>query len=148
MAIDAFASEFVRAYWQTFKDGVFPMPPNEPVEETLDEILADVSTKLATNRTDTIIMTSKSSHHWWEFSFSFSAGAWIITSARAKSLSPSPPHDLLCPPYEQYFRPFLEHVTHIANKNLNKCSVSGGHPVPDQRPAPPSDSKQGKSSSQ
>ena len=40
---ESFARNFIRAYWQTVKSGTFSMPPNEPVQETVDELLAEVS---------------------------------------------------------------------------------------------------------
>jgi hypothetical protein len=40
---ERFAEWFLRAYWETVKRNAFPMPPNEPVEETAEELLSDVS---------------------------------------------------------------------------------------------------------
>src|SRR6202008_1649762 len=40
---EVFAAEFVRAYCETVKSRDFPMSPNEPVEETVDELIAAVS---------------------------------------------------------------------------------------------------------
>lgn len=117
-AFHSFANGFVRSYWETVKERKFPMPPDEPVDETLEELLSAVSVNVAT-QSDTITMTSKHGD-WWEFSFRKVAGAWTIDSARAKSLSPKHPHDLLGPIYSQYFRPFLEYVTQTANKSLNE----------------------------
>ncbi len=43
MYFETFAQRFVRAYWETLKSGAFPMPPNEPIDETVDELLSVVS---------------------------------------------------------------------------------------------------------
>lgn len=112
-SFDAFTKRFVRVYWQTVKERKFPMPPDEPVDETLDELLAAISFEVATDQAETIVMISKEGG-WWRFSFRYAAGAWIIIGAGAKSQSPKQPHDLLRPPYDRCFHPFLEHVTRIA----------------------------------
>src|SRR5436309_2660435 len=42
-SFESFSSAFVRAYWQTVKGGKFSMPPDEPVEETVEELVSSVS---------------------------------------------------------------------------------------------------------
>ena len=58
---DDFAQRFVREYWGVVKNGIFPMPPNEPVEEPLDEILAQVSyeTELGEEKGTSLILADQ-----------------------------------------------------------------------------------------
>jgi hypothetical protein len=117
---ELFAETFVRKYWETVKSGAFPMPPDEPVEETIDELLSDVShqTELrpASERggpSYALRMTSKHGD-WWLFTFRDSGRAWEIVEASASS-DTQIPHDLLGPVYSGYFEPFLRHVERVAN---------------------------------
>ncbi len=116
-----FARDFVRIYWQTVKSGDFSMPPHEPSEETVDELLSEVShtTEIepSTARSGALyklLMTSKFGD-WWLFSFRDGVPAWTLVGCAARSDDDSQPHDLLAPVYSQYFEPFLRHVTEAAN---------------------------------
>ena len=40
---EAFAEKFVRAYWETVKSDAFSMPPDEPVHETIQKLLSEIS---------------------------------------------------------------------------------------------------------
>jgi hypothetical protein len=121
-AFDQFASTFVREYWTVIKDGTFSMPPDEPVEESVEELIAAVSYAAegngARNRQEqryTFRMTGEMGD-WWMFGFECRSGAWNLLSASASSDKKNSPHDLLDSVFESYFRPLLEHVTTQANK--------------------------------
>ncbi len=117
---EVFAKVFIRKYWETVKSGAFPMPPDEPVEETIEELLSDVS-----HETE---LRSVSGHggplyalrmmsgygDWWLFTFRDNGRAWELVSASASSGTQTP-HDLLGPVYSRYFQPFLRHVERAAN---------------------------------
>lgn len=124
MQFEHFAETFVRVYWETFKNNTFPMPPNEPVEETLEELLADVShdTVLQANsdRERPLHLLRMTSTHgaWWHFTFRNKASAWQLVGASAPSANETP-HDLLGPVYSEYFAPFLGHVTEVANQKTS-----------------------------
>lgn len=118
---ESFARDFVRAYWQTVKSGTFSMPPDEPVEETVDELLAAVSheTEIGTSSNHSgplfkIRMTNRLGD-WWIFIFREISPAWNLVGCSARSGEDGKPHDLLGPVYSQYFEPFLRHVTEAAN---------------------------------
>lgn len=98
------------------------MPPNEPVEESIEELIDAVS--FATGRLGnripkrqgyTLKMTGEMGD-WWTFGFVHRGGAWNLQSASARSEKKNSPHDLLDAVYEPYFRPLLEHATAQANK--------------------------------
>jgi hypothetical protein len=109
-----FSARFVRLYWQTVKERRFPMLPDEPVEETIEQLLSSVSVDIDDQR-KTIMMKSKHGD-WWQFIFRACAGEWRISSCHARSLDPKRPHDLLSPPYDSDFRPFLDYVAQVANR--------------------------------
>lgn len=115
---ERFASSFVRSYWRTVKDGVFPMPPDEPVEETLEELLASISFAIepAKQGRRHFRMTAEAGD-WWEFGFDFQRGAWKLARASARSETKNSPHNLLGEVYAPHFRPFLEHVANMANNH-------------------------------
>lgn len=114
---EEFAALFIRAYWQTVKDRRFPMPPAEPIEETLEQLLSAVSVDITDENFGKTIMMKSKYGDWWRFTFRAGTHEWIVGSCHAKSLDPQSPHDLLAPPYEGHFRPFLDHVSKIANKS-------------------------------
>jgi hypothetical protein len=119
-SFDRFAAMFVRKYWETVKSGAFPMPPDELVEETLEELLSDVShqteLKSASGRGGPEYFLRMMSTHgdWWLFTFRGNGRAWELVGASASSDNQTP-HDLLGAVYSQYFEPFLRHVTEAAN---------------------------------
>lgn len=120
MHFETFAQRFVRAYWETLKSGAFPMPPDEPIDETVEELLSAVShrTELNESRGCPILnvqMTDTLGDSWL-FSFRETAGTWMIFGCSAKSDDEQNPHDLLGSIYEPYFGAFLRHVTSIANE--------------------------------
>ena len=117
----SFAKRFVRSYWQTVKSGDFPMPPNEPVEETVEELIAEVSfttgvrdASTNTSAVHELLMTSRCGD-WWRFGFRSDPYGWKLIECTVRSDSESHPHDLLDAVYSEYFRPFLTHVTDAAN---------------------------------
>ncbi len=118
---DAFAERFVRMYWEVVKERAFPMPPNEPVEESLDELLARVShaTEIqeAGSWADQVykLRMTDACGDWWLFTFRQNSGGFELAGASAKSDDEREPHDLLGPVYAKWFRPFLAHVTELAN---------------------------------
>jgi len=130
-AFKRFASAFVDAYWRAVKDGTFSMPPNEPVEESLEELLSAVSytteLKGARNqaRKEYMLRMTGEMGDWWIFGFSRCGKAWKLVSASARSDNKNSSHDLLGVVYESYFRPLLEHSTTSANKDSEQ--VSGGN---------------------
>lgn len=119
-----FAARFVYAYWEVVKSGTFAMPPNEPVEESLEELLGRVShsTEIqnSTNRSAPIynVRMEDTLGDWWLFSFRDVSGTWELTGASAKSDDKKNPHDLLGAVYAGWFRPFLTHVTELATKRV------------------------------
>jgi hypothetical protein len=117
---DRFAATFVRKYWEIVKSGAFPMPPDEPVEETAEELLSDVShqteVRSASSRGGPACALRMTNTHgdWWLFTFRDNGRAWELVGASASSDNQTP-HDLLGAVYSQYFEPFLRHVTEAAN---------------------------------
>ncbi|MFG0262697.1 MAG: hypothetical protein ACF788_09935 [Novipirellula sp. JB048] len=117
----SFANRFVRSYWQTVKSGDFPMPPNEPIEETVEELIAEIS--FTTGVRDApknisvvyeVLMTSRLGD-WWSFGFRHDPDGWQLIECTARSDDESKPHDLLNAAHSEYFRLFLAHVTDAAN---------------------------------
>jgi hypothetical protein len=121
---ELFAREFVRAYWHTVKSAQFPMPPDEPVEETVEQLLAEISHEIeiesSSTRSEPLYKLRMTSIHgdWWLFSFREARNAWTPIGCLASSDDDEKPHDLLGPLYSQYFEPFLRHVTAIANAQI------------------------------
>lgn len=121
----SFARGFVRAYWQTVKGGEFPMPPNEAVEETVEELLSAVShsteVQPSSGRSGVLYELRMTSKHgdWWLFTFRATAAGWTLVGSSARSDDDSEPHDLLDSVYSQYFEPFLRRVTDAASAQNN-----------------------------
>ena len=117
---ELFAQEFVRKYWETVKSGAFPMPPNEPVDETIEELLSNVSHQTELRPVSgcgepSYVLRMMSTHgDWWLFTFRDTGLAWELLRASANSDNQTP-HELLGPVYSQYFEPFLRHVAKAAN---------------------------------
>jgi hypothetical protein len=130
---ELFAQEFVRKYWETVKSGAFPMPPNEPIEETVEELLSGVShqTELkpasARGGPSYVLRMMGTYGSWWLFTFRDSGRARELVGASAPSDNQTP-HELLGPVYSQYFEPFLRHVTKAANDTLVSASETKGIP--------------------
>ena len=124
---EKFASSFVHWYWSTTKDGMFSMPPDEPVEESLEELLSSVSYTVETGdgKWHRILMTGEAGD-WWRFGFDYRNRTWMLSRASARSDKKNSPHDLLGDVYASYFRPFLEHVAAQANRH----SEQGAAPNP------------------
>jgi hypothetical protein len=116
---EAFAEAFVRAYWQTIKSGAFSMPPHEPVEESIEELLSEVSHRTESHRDGSLHKLHMENVHgdWWQFSFRASGGRWELIGASARSESEIP-HDLLGPVYSHHFAPMLRHVERVANERI------------------------------
>ena len=121
---DEFARRFVRRYWETIKSGTFSMPPDEPIEETLEELLADVtyvtefdSNSGAADALYKLRMTSDNGS-WWLFGFQNENGRWIPVSCSARSDDDNKPHDLLDDVYSRWFKPFLEYITTAVNSDI------------------------------
>lgn len=118
---ELFAEAFVRKYWETVKSGDFPMPPDEPVEETIEELLSDVSCQTECRPASgqggpSYVLRMMSRHgNWWLFTFRDSGRAWELVGASASSDTQTP-HDLLGPVYAGYFGPFLRHIARAANE--------------------------------
>ena len=121
-SFEQFAGAFVRCYWETVKSGAFPMEPDEPVEETVEELLSEISYSVefesgsgSTRPLHELRMTNTAHGDWLLFDFQQAACGWTIVGCFAKSLDPEKPHDLLGPVYERSFKPFLRHVSEVAN---------------------------------
>lgn len=117
---ELFAREFVRKYWETVKSGAFLMAPNEPIEETVEELLAGISheTELdSSGQTGPLykLCMLNTDGDGWHFGFRESAGSWVLVGGSASSDDDKKPHDLFGPVYSQHFEPFLHHVTEVAN---------------------------------
>jgi len=116
---ESFAKVFVRKYWETVKSGAFPMPPDEPVEETIDELMSGIShqTELkdaSRGGTAYTLRMMSTQGDWWLFTFRDSGRRWVLVGASANSGTRTP-HDLLGPVYSCYFEPFIRHVERVAN---------------------------------
>ncbi|MEQ8768624.1 MAG: hypothetical protein RL885_32255 [Planctomycetota bacterium] len=108
---EPFASAFVRAYWECVQNGAFPMPPDEPVEETLDELLAEISFQTSGD-----VLEMENTHgDRWSFGFRWRGGRWELIEASCDSDGGSP-SDLLGPVYAEHFEPMLRHVERKANE--------------------------------
>jgi hypothetical protein len=104
-----FARRFVTAYWQDVKDHAEELPPGEPVEETVAELLARVSWEVQRDRKGlTIIMRDQLGDEWY-FRFKKADDVWTITSFATDHMD-----DLLSPPYDRYFVPMLDRVMRSA----------------------------------
>jgi len=119
-----FAEIFVRKYWETVKNRTFQMPPDEPVDETIEELLSRVSHEIEVgpaSAKDKPLHTLRMVNTYgdsWLFRFRNSRGSWELVAASAQSDGMTP-HDLLGPVYARYFGPFLRHVTDAANDTQN-----------------------------
>lgn len=97
------------------------MPPNEPIKESLEEILARVSqqTDVAPMPGDveplSILRMTSTFGAWWQFSFRCTGLGWSLVECTAPSANRRKPHDLLGPVYGGSFRPFLSHVITLAS---------------------------------
>ena len=112
---ESFAARFVRCYWETLKSQRFLMPPNEPINESIEEILAAVSYTTEESGADHILLMRSGDRDWWKYTFRRSAEGWTVTGCSARSLDPAAPHDLLAIPYEIWFRPLLTYATQCAH---------------------------------
>lgn len=97
------------------------MPPNEPVEETVEELISDVSHEsefrpgsTVEGRLHLLRMTLKCGD-WRHFNFQARNQHWQLVGASAKSRRRDA-HDLLGSVYSPYFGPFLRHVADVANQ--------------------------------
>jgi hypothetical protein len=113
---EVFAEAFVRAYWETIKGGAFSMPPNEPVDQSIEELLAEVSHRTEFHPEGSLHELHMENTHgdWWRFSFRATGRRWQLVGASARSDSETP-HDLLGPVYSRYFAPLLRHVEKVTN---------------------------------
>jgi hypothetical protein len=120
---ELFAEAFVRKYWETVKSSAFPLPPDEPVEESINQLLSDIShqTELrpASGRGGPLYALRMMSSHgdWWLFTFRDSGRAWELVEASARSDTQTP-HDLLGPVYSRYFEPFIRHIEKTTNDTM------------------------------
>jgi hypothetical protein len=116
---ERFARRFVVAYWETVKRGVIDMPPNEPVGETLEELLsavtfvADFRRESRTNEAFGRLHMTGALGAWWHFEFQLANDQWQIIEATAKSDSETP-RNLL----GGIFSSFLGHVVEAANNEV------------------------------
>lgn len=121
---ELFAEEFVRKYWESVKSGDFSMPPDEPVEETIEELLSNISHQSELRSTlahDVPLFVLHMTHthgNWWLFTFRDNGQVWELVGAFAPSDSQTP-HDLLDSVYSRYFEPFLRHVERAANDAIS-----------------------------
>lgn len=116
---EAFAEAFVRAYWETIKSGAFSMPPHEPVEESIEQLLSEVSHRMEFHRHASLHELHMENSHvdWWRFSFRATGSRWELVEALARSDSETP-HNLLGPVYSHYFAPMLRHVERVTNERI------------------------------
>jgi len=116
-----FAQQFVRAYWETVKRGEFNMPTNEPVEESVEELLAAISHEtsveppIGKGRSLYRLRMEGAYGNWWLFGFHDLMKTWALVAASVRSDKDASPHDLLEGFYSAYFGPFLRRVTELAN---------------------------------
>ncbi len=106
---DQFAKRFVYFYWKDVANNESDMPPNEPCEESLEEILADITWEItqAQDRYFLAMRCVSSDDGWW-FDFSWKRNSWASVAAKVGS----PPNydrvDLLDDLYKKWFGPFLQ----------------------------------------
>ena len=114
---ESFAEVFVRKYWETIKSGAFSMHPHEPVKESIEELLSEVSHRTEFHREGSLHELHMENAHgdWWRFAFRASGGRWELVGASARSDSKTP-HDLLGPVYSPHFAPLLRHVERVTNE--------------------------------
>lgn len=117
---EVFAATFVRAYWETIKSGAFSMPPHEPVDESVEELLLEVSHRTEFRREGSSHVLHMENTHgdWWRFTFRANGGRWELVGASARSDSDTP-HDLLGPFYVHQFAPLLRHVERVTSETKN-----------------------------
>ncbi|QDV28627.1 hypothetical protein Spb1_04900 [Planctopirus ephydatiae] len=121
---ELFAEAFVRKYWETVKSGDFSMPPDEPVEETIEELLSKISHQMepgsaSVHDAHLFAFRMTNTHgDWWLFTFRDKGQAWELVGAFARSDTQTP-HDLLDSVYSRYFEPFLRHVERAANDAIS-----------------------------
>ena len=117
---ELFAQAFVRVYWETVKSQRFSMPPDEPVEKTVEELLSEISYSISSEQSQAEsevpygLLMKNTYGDWWLITFRRTSTGWRSVGFSAPSDDPSKPHDLLDAVYSPYFKPFLEHVTRIA----------------------------------
>ncbi|MFK5921466.1 MAG: hypothetical protein QM496_04760 [Verrucomicrobiota bacterium] len=117
LSIDNFSDLLVRNYWATIRSNRFPMPPNEPVEESVEEILADISYQFKADSNAsyfTLQMNSKLGE-WWRFGFKASGGHWELIEFVVPSEKRDEHRDLLAPPYGEHLRSFLDYIVSASN---------------------------------
>jgi hypothetical protein len=114
---ESFAGVFVRKYWETIKSDAFSMPPHEPVEESIEELLSGVSHRTEFHREGILHELHMENAHgdWWRFTFRANSGRWELVGASARSDGETP-HELLGPVYAPHFAPLLRHVERVANE--------------------------------
>jgi len=112
---EVFAAAFVRAYWETIKSGAFSMPPHEPVKESIEELLSEITHQTEFGHEEHMINMENAHGDWWRFSFRARRGRWELVEALARS-DGDIPHNLLGPVYSRHFSPLLCHVETVANE--------------------------------
>ncbi len=97
------------------------MPPNEPVEESIEELLAGISYEIKLASPSgvrashfTLQMNSKIGD-WWRFGFKSKGSRWEVVEFSAPAEKQGETHDLLAPPYDQHFKRFLEYIVTATN---------------------------------
>ena len=93
------------------------MPPDEPVEESIEELLSAVSFEASLSsgdRSGSLVMRKKDGD-WWRFTFREGLHGWEIVGCSTPSDEAHHPRDMLGPVYGPYFGPFLRHVAESAN---------------------------------
>lgn len=119
---DEFVARFMRIYWQDVIDNNHKLPPYEPCEESLDEILAETkyetSHERAVDNTGQIFVLRMFAQlgSTWRFIFTHRAGRWQILEAFANDESDEHRCDMLDETYGQYFRESLERTTAQATR--------------------------------
>lgn len=117
---EAFAGQFVRCYWATVKAQTFPMPPEAPIEDSLEGILSRVSWTLEAVDKGFGLLMKSGDGSWWRYVFRATPDGWLLMAGTARSPQPSVPRDLLGPLYAQSFKPFLAYVTATANRETRR----------------------------
>lgn len=99
-----FAERFVAAYWQD----VIDHPDPEPIEETLDELLATISWEVHQSEGNDLIIMRNDAGDVWNISFRKVKSGWSVVEFTATG------HDLLVWPYEKHVRAMLDRVVNSA----------------------------------
>ncbi len=110
----------MRENWQDVVDNNWKLPPYEPCNETVDELLATIkcstSREIAVGQSDKIFVLRMmaTSGSIWRFVFKNKSGEWNLIAAIANDETEEHRVDLLDDDYGEIFHPKLERIIKLA----------------------------------